>query len=367
MVHQNLFHLQELARDKTPAGRQILTTTIGDLFFEQSDVLTQHERELMGEILRQLIREVETSVRRTLARRLASVPTAPRDVVIALANDAIDVAQPLLTESTVLGDPELIDIIRNRTQEHQLAIAVRMALSEQVSDALIKTNNANVIATLLENGNARISSKTIEYLVEQSERIDAYHKPLLTRQELTPPLAARMYGWVSAALKAHILAHYPIDPLTLAHATDAAVQELSNAHPVAAKPTEDVLAEQLDADHALLPPLIVQALRDGEIPLFLALFGRFTGVPRQVARQMLFEPRGEGLCIACKASGIDRSTFASIYLLSRKARLHTQNVPLSDMAGILALYDRVSSSAAATLLKKWQQSAKIEEPPAGSA
>ncbi len=354
MGQQNLQNLQELARDRTAEGRQLLTTTIGDLLFEQSAVLTDHERELMGEILRQLIKDVEVSVRRALARRLASVPSAPRDVVVALANDIVEVARPLLAESTVLGDPELLEIIRNRTQEHQLAIAVRKALSEEVSDALVATNDLSVIATLLGNDNARISAKTIEYLVEQSERIDAYHNPLLTRRELTPGLAARMYGWVSAALKAHILAHFEIDPLTLSEAAEAALGDLAFAHKVDARPKEEELADHLEADQSLLPPLIVQTLRDGQIPLFLALFSKYTAIPRGVVRQMLFEPRGEGLCIACKASGIDRSTFASIYLLSRKARGTAPNMPLSDMAGILTLYDRVSAPAASALLRKWR-------------
>ena len=366
MIHQNLLHLQELARDKTPAGRQILTTTIGDLYLDENKALTEHERELMSAILRQLIKEVEASVRQTLARRLAQVPAAPQDVVVALANDEIEVAQPLLSESIVLGDPELIDVIHNRTQEHQLAIAVRQTVSETLSDALVATNNPSVITTLLGNGNAKISAKTMEYLVEQSQRIDAYQNPLLTRKELTPTLAARMYAWVSAALKAHILANYPIDPLVLTSAAEAVVTELGTAHRLDGRPKEDELADQLASGRTALPPLIVQALRDGEIPLFLALFSKFSGVPKAVVRQMLFEPRGESLCIACKASGIDRATFASIYLLSRKVRLPQQNAPLSDMAGILSLFDRVAIPAATKLLAKWREPGP-GNPPTGSA
>jgi uncharacterized protein (DUF2336 family) len=367
MVDHNLLQLQDLARDKTPAGRRTLTTTIGDLFCRHSDRMSEPERALMGGILLQLIGEVEVSVRQALAQRLAGVPAAPHDVVVALANDIVEVARPLLQESPVLNDPDLIQIIRQRSEDHQFAIALRKDVSESVSDALVATERQGVIAHLLGNPNAKISAKTIDYLVEQSERVDAYHNPLLTRAELTPELAGRMYGWVSSVLKAHILAHYAIDPLTLAQATATVVQELSDQHLGTAKTTEDELAERLDADKSLLPPLIVQALRDGEVPLFLALFARFTGLSRTMARDLLYESRGEALCITCKASGIDRSTFASIYLLSRKARYHQKNVPLSDMAGILAMYDRLSPIAAASLLDKWRQQSETTQPAAGSA
>src|SRR5512137_1831558 len=77
-------HLFELARDKTVAGRQALTATVTDLFFARGAVLTDRERSLMTEILRQLINDVETTVRRSLAERLAQEKDAPRDLVLAL-------------------------------------------------------------------------------------------------------------------------------------------------------------------------------------------------------------------------------------------------------------------------------------------
>src|ERR1700728_418383 len=160
---EELDYLFELARDKTVAGRRALVATIGDLFFAQNDVLSDREKALMTEILRQLIHDLEITVRRALADRLAEQPTAPPDLVRALANDAIEVAHPLLVNSQVLQDLELVEIIRNRTLEHQLAIAIRKSLSEQVAEALVETDNVDVIKTLLENHQAQISTKTMEY------------------------------------------------------------------------------------------------------------------------------------------------------------------------------------------------------------
>src|SRR6185437_9846591 len=130
-------HLFELARDKTVAGRQALTATVTDLFFAQGAALTDRERTLMTEILRQLIEDVESSVRRALAEKLAHQKDAPRDLVLALANDEIVVAQSILMHSEVLRDEELIEIIHHRTLEHQLAVAMRKSVSETVSDALV--------------------------------------------------------------------------------------------------------------------------------------------------------------------------------------------------------------------------------------
>src|SRR4051812_5812834 len=106
---QKLF---DLAHDRSVAGRKALMATVTDLFFEQGGTLSDRERTLMTEILRQLIHDVEMCVRRALAERLARQPAAPRELVTALANDQIEVAHPILLHSEVLQDIELIEIVQ---------------------------------------------------------------------------------------------------------------------------------------------------------------------------------------------------------------------------------------------------------------
>ena len=350
----DLEYLFELARDKTVAGRRMLVATIGDLFFSQHDILSDRERALMTEILRQLIHDVEVSVRRALAERLSEQPLAPHELVIALANDEIEVAHPLLVNSDVLQDLELIEIIRNRTLEHQLAIGNRKSVSEEVSDALIATDSVDVIKTLLENHHAKISQRTMEYLVEQSQRVDTYQNPLLRRPDLETTLAKRMYWWVSAALRTYILERYEVDPAELDETMESTVKALTEGDGEF-KPKAVALADELSDRKEITPALIVKTLREGEVALFAALFGKYTGIRLQLVQRMLFEPGGEGLAIACKGSGIDKSTFASIYVLTRKARGRDSVNHLADMAGILGLYDRIKEDAAGMLLKKWQR------------
>ena len=59
--------LYALARDRSTASRATLVATVGDLFFGRRTILSERERVLMTEILRQLIGDVERSVRIALA------------------------------------------------------------------------------------------------------------------------------------------------------------------------------------------------------------------------------------------------------------------------------------------------------------
>src|SRR3546814_6717821 len=88
-------------------------------------MLSDQERDLIFEILDKLIHEFETPIRKRLADRLSRNPAAPRALIVALANDEFDVAQPVLLRSTLLSDEELISIIHHRSRQHQIAIARR--------------------------------------------------------------------------------------------------------------------------------------------------------------------------------------------------------------------------------------------------
>jgi uncharacterized protein (DUF2336 family) len=260
-----------LARDKSVEGRTRLVQIVGDLFFDTDTILRDAERSIMSDILRQLIHDVEMKVRQVLAVRVASESNAPRDLISVLANDQIEVAHAILTQSTVLQDIELVEIVEHRTFRHQLAIAMRNTVSETVSDALIGTGNVDVIKTLLENDNADISGKAMEYLVEQSEKIDNIQVPLINRNDLGPDLAKRMYWWVSAALRKHIVEHYRIDEVELDDKIQDTIHDiLGGGGEINNTPLRksQELAEKLQDAEAITPQLLIQTLRQGEVVLF---------------------------------------------------------------------------------------------------
>ncbi len=174
-----------LAREKSQAGRNSLFDTVQELFVKNDGNLTDRERALMGEILRQLIHDVALSVRKDVAKRLSDRNDAPRELVLALAIDDIEVPLPLSLNSSVLHDVDLIEIIKHRTQAPQLAVSMCKNVSEAVSDALVETGDTGVIASLLENVSAAISRASIEYIVAESKRIDTFQYPPISRRTST--------------------------------------------------------------------------------------------------------------------------------------------------------------------------------------
>jgi uncharacterized protein (DUF2336 family) len=351
-------YLFQLARDKSAEGRAVLARIISDLFDKQGDALSDRERGLIFNILHGIIHDIEVSVRGNLSQRLAALPDVPRELITVLANDAIDVSYPVLSKSTVLRDTDLIDVIRLRSLEHQLAVTLRTEISEEVSDVLVETAEESVVGSLLKNQNARISESTMEYLVEQSRRVNTYQEPLLHRNDLNSTLAKRMFMWVSAALRQHIVNRYEIDPETVDHLLEeAALEEIDKT--AATRETgnrgAEKLAATLKSEGMVTPKMLVAALTDGEVPLFLAMFAEVTCLNEYLAARIVFEAGGEGLAIACKALDFPEFEFATIFNMSRKTRPNTKRNMKADLRKVLELYRNMTTNAAQAVLHRWQR------------
>lgn len=355
MTSNDINQLLAMAKDTSGDGRTALVNAVGDLFVDTRRTFTERESALMSDILGTLIRDVELTVRKALARKLAAHGQAPANLVIELANDEIAVAAPVLEQSMVIKDPELIAVISNRTREHQLAVTRRGEISEAVCSALVETGDEGVIASLLQNENAAISAATLEYLVEQSRRVDVFQKPLLDRRELSESLAKRMYWWVSAALRQHILDRFEIDASDVDQAIETVVKDViadANSEAGGHEARAAKLVAHLAETEGLNPKFLIQVLREGEVPLFEAAFSYLTELPLQLSRHMIFEDGGRGLTIACKAIDIPKPDFASIFLLSRQGRPGEKVVDPGELSRALDLFDRVDRETAQDAIHK---------------
>ncbi len=276
-----------------------------------------------------------------------------------LARDDILVAKPILMRCDLLRDGDLIEIIHQRSSEHQLAIAHRRRVSMAVSDALVESGSDDVVCTLLENSGAEISKATMEYLVEQSKRVDSFQEPLVRRHDLPSKLAERMYLWVGAALRQHLVDGYGLDPRTLdpvveksamAGAKEMAQLRESSKSLRAAKQ----LASELRAKGQLNEEILLKVLRQGEIQLFEAILGEWSGIEDQALKRLVYQSGGQPLAVIAKALGIEKPTFTSIFLLSRVGRRDEQIVDPGELGNILKLYDQTNKESAQQVVARWR-------------
>ncbi|NNE82954.1 MAG: DUF2336 domain-containing protein [Alphaproteobacteria bacterium] len=355
--------LMRLARDKSVESRTKLADVIGGLFFEGTGTLNDAEQSIISDILRQLVQDVEVSVRKHLAIQLSNQAEAPHDLVIALANDQSEVAYPILLHSRVLRDQDLVAIIHHRTLEHQLAVSMRDEVSSTVSATLVETGEETVIKRLLDNHNAEIARDTMAHLVEQSRRIDSLQKPLVHRSDLPADLAEKMCWWVSAALRTHIVEHFDVDPTEIDAAMEGVVNTVIDGQDREdpALSATDRVAKHLTEGRDPDGDLIVRLLRESEITLFERVIEHQTGLRRKLLQRLLYEPGGEGLAIVCRSMDLSPEVFREVLTLTRKARVGLDENNINECAFATTFYDQVEVDSAKLILNRWRRNPSYQD------
>ena len=150
--------------------RDQLFRNMAQLFSYVSDRCDDEQVAQYDEVLCQLAELVEVEARTHVAKLLAPLDRAPGNVVVKLANDAIEVAAPLLEFSNVLSDDDLIDIVANRSEEHRLAIAGRQNVPERVGEAIAEYGGSTSVVKLVRNPSAELGQATLERLVARASR-----------------------------------------------------------------------------------------------------------------------------------------------------------------------------------------------------
>jgi len=357
--------LLKLAEDRSGESRRQLIEQISDLFMADECRLTEHQRALMLDILIKLISELETVVRRELASSLAEGEHVPAELVRLLANDRIEIARPVLEKSGTLRDEDLIEVVRNRSDEHRFCIAMRERVSEQVSDALVENGGVDVVEALLRNQDAELSKRAMEYLVAESRRVDRFQEPLLSRHDLEPELAHRMFWWVSAALRKKILVDYSeVDPVALDEALQGAARKAIDGHHDEAEgimARAKALVARLSTTGALDVAFISQALKQQKIPVFIAGIAQLGGIETTVAWRIFLDKSGESLAVLCRAIDMGRNDFSSLYLLVGQARGGARVRKAHHLEDILGLYDSMAVDTAKAALSYWQRDSQYQD------
>lgn len=148
--------------------RDQLFRNMAQLYSYVSDRCDDEQISQYDEVLCQLAELVEVEARGHVAKLLAPLDRAPGMVVVRLANDEIEVAQPLLEFSNVLSDDDLIDIVAHKSEAHRLAIAGRNHVAERVGDAIAIHGDTPSVTRLVRNTNAELGQIALEKLVARA-------------------------------------------------------------------------------------------------------------------------------------------------------------------------------------------------------
>jgi len=350
-VANKLAHLESLARlakVKSDDGRHKLLREVTDMFMESPDTLNEREIAYFGEIMSGMINQVETMVRQYLSETISNVSNAPRELILFLANDEVEVAVPVLQNSEVLQDGDLVEIVEKHSQGHLNAIAQRATVGKIITDALVKKGDNTVIGTLAGNNGAQFSRNGMETVVKRVKDNDELNLTLVKRKDFPADLAQDMFWRVSSALREKILnANEGLDEFQVDELFQEAEKwfaEQKGKGPLDQAEKFIVRKEKMGRlDAALLLGLI----RQDKVPEFVAGLGRLANISTNIVRQAVFDPESEKLAIICKAAAIDFDVFGEfVHCINLNAETEEK-----DMKALLGVYHRIDTRTAQRTLR----------------
>jgi uncharacterized protein (DUF2336 family) len=268
---------------------------------------------LAQDIVRILARDVEVQVRASIAHGLRKSLLLPRDVARKLGNDIDQVALPLLTESLVLTDEDLVELVGRGSLRKQEAIAARPNLTEAVSDALINLAAEPAVAVLMDNHTAQIAEHSLNHAVTRFAGSTRVKEAMVMRHSLPLTVSERLVAMVSDELQRHLLKEHALSP---GIASDIVLRSREHAIiRLSMGSSEEELAMMVAQMHhsgRLTPTLMLRALCTGDIAFFEAAMAVKGDVPITNAQILIHETSRRGLAALYRKAKMPDNLFDAI-------------------------------------------------------
>jgi len=360
-----LDELQSTLAHGTVARRVETLRRVTALFVNGAVDYSDEQVGLFDDVFQCLIQHIEISAKALLADRLAPIDTAPPQTIRTLAfDDAIEVAGPVLTQSTRLDDDTLIETARNKSQAHLLAISKRKVLSDAVTDVLVLRGNDEVVQSTVNNPGAEFSERGFTQLVSRAEGDDDLTTCIGLRPTMPRYLYLKLLAKASDTVRHRLEAANPKQaaeiPLAVREATQWArsatsgmTQQTAIAH---------ALVRSLFEDGRLDERQVTQFAEHGKFDETNAAIAALANVPVAVAENMMVESCAEGVMILCKVSGMSWSTVKAIINM----RDNLAGGDPTDINASRDTYERLRPSTAQQVLRfhRMQQNSSPPTAPA---
>lgn len=353
----------ELSAAQQPRARTALVQRLCEIVSWPESRIPSHERQLAADVLVGLLRTSNIELRQRCANGLVRIHDAPKPLLRYLARDDISVSKALLETGVGFDDADLISTVRAGVAAHWVAIARRRNLSESVSDALLQTNDVEVIEAVLRNTGARLSTQGVDLAVARSRQ--AAHLPisLVTRPELRTTQALVLFWWAGFEARLHILRRFAIDRNVL-------LQELGDVFAMAAaegwsdpdarKTLQVIERRQRNRAAAAQSPYgslegALAAAEQGLDRTLLSEIAHLSGIKPTTASQIFADASGEAIGVLCKAVGLKRPSLLGLWRALRRPPGDPDTID-NPLGRTVYVFDTLATAKAQTVLRYWNWS-----------
>ena len=326
---------------------------VTDLFIGHAESLPDDGIDLFDDVIGRLSTVMEEAVRAELSNRLAPVANAPKNVIKSLAgDDSIEVAAPILSQSTRLDDADLVEIASSKGQDHLLAISTRKSLNEAVTDVLVERGNNKVVHSVATNQGARLSEQSFSAIIVKAQHDDLIAGAVGVRQDISPIHLEQLLRKASDVAREKLMAAMPNANGAIGNILTTMSDELHKKRLQEYEPARK-LVEEMHRQGQLGEEQVGNFANAGRLLETVAALSVMSGIPMQRVERALRESRPDMLFMVIKAIGFKWHTAKSVFMLQSEWRRISQEELDNARRGFLQL-QASSAQRIVTFLKARQ-------------
>ena len=335
--------------EKARSGdRSKAATALAEAYLQSS--LPQDRQESAFDAMTYLLDDPSPKVRSALAETLAYSPSAPRSIIVSLAEDKPEVACVVIIHSPVLRETDLVDLIGNGTAITRAMIAARPFLEPGACGALAEISDVLELSILLENSSARITPFTLRRIAERHAHDAEIRDLLLDRADLPADVRYAIVGHIGAALAASSLVCHAVHPTRLGavirDASDAATVQIAGDVTAEAMP---MLVEHLREKGDLTPAFLMSLLCSGRVAFFAQAISNLSGLGERQVRSILGTGRHHALKALFQSTGLFGPVL-DIFMEATRLWREASEAPYADpvaelSSGLLSKFSNADADA----------------------
>jgi Uncharacterised protein conserved in bacteria (DUF2336) len=268
-------------------------------------------REQVLVILQALAQDEAPKVRGLIVDAIKSNPHIPHDIARRLAEDRdISVCGPILEYSPLLSDVDLKEIISaGHTPGMLPAIARRATVSEDISDALIRTRDIVAVSALLANSNAQIREDTLDALVGDASDVAAWHEPLAMRADLSIRLMTRIASFVASHIVDRMLVSHMVSNDDAKEILDAVQLRLKQAERPHDEPSRiEQLAHRAVENRLFNDSWTTEMMTTRDSSMVIYAIGLAAGFSIAATRKIFASRNGKAIMALCWKADLNART-----------------------------------------------------------
>ncbi|MFO1018539.1 MAG: DUF2336 domain-containing protein [Hyphomonadaceae bacterium] len=275
--------------------------------------LSPEERAHAESIIGIMAQDAAVLVRRALSVALKNSPRLPRDIANKLARDVETIALPVILNSPVLTDSDLVEIVRACPPTKQVAVASREKLSVTVTGAIANYAVSEAVERALANDNAAFDATGLETALDRFDGLSAITTAMVHRNELPVAITEKLVSIVSGELFDHLVNNHELPPqiaIDLAmgareRATLDIVEQAGKQRDLAR------FVQQLNLNGRLTPSLLMRGLCLGHMDFVEHAMAELGGISHQRMWLLMHDSGPLGLKAAFDRAGLPPRLYPS--------------------------------------------------------